>query len=406
MDACKVLGFSTLFPNSAQPRHGIFLLHRLAHLAREDGIELRMVAPVPWFPSAHAAFGRYGLYRKIPWRSEQNGIAVLHPRYPVLPKIGMTVAPILMATAMLRSLRAMGKSGFDFDVINSYYLYPDGVAAALLGLLLRRPVLLTAFGTDVTLVPRYALARTQIEWAVARSAGVTAVCQALKDRLVELGTAPDKVQVILHGVDRDLFKPPPDRMALRRGLGFSRPTLISVGHLIQRKGHHLVIAALADLPGVDLVIAGDGPEEAPLRRLATRFGVADRVRFVGHVDQARLPDMIGAADLLVLCSDREGIANVLMEAMACGTPVAATPVWGSPEVVTAPEAGVLLRDRSVGAVIEGVRRLLAAPPDRDATHRYAQRFSWSDAAARHAALIRGVARTVLPRRGALRMPGL
>ena len=391
MHTIKVLGLSTLFPNAAQPRHGIFLRHRLAHLAEVDGIRLRMVAPVPWFPSANPAFGRYAVYARVPRRSEQGGIEVLHPRYPVLPKLGMTIAPALMAAALLPKLLAMRRAGFDFDVIDSYYLYPDGVAAALLGAWLNRPVLLTAFGTDVSLVPRHAAARAQISWAVARAAAVTAVCQALKDGLAEAGAAADKVQVILHGVDQDLFSPPADRMALRRRLGFDRPTLISAGHLITRKGHDLVIAALPGLPGTDLVIAGDGPEEAALRQLAARLGVAGRVRFQGHVEQAQLPALIGAADALVLCSDREGIANVLMEAMACGTPVAATPVWGSPEVVTAPEAGILLRDRSAGAVVEGVRGLLANLPDRAATRRYGERFAWSDTAARHAALIRRAA---------------
>ncbi len=393
MHAIKVLGLSTLFPNAAQPRHGIFLLHRLAHLAQVDGIRLRMVAPVPWFPWSNPAFGRYAMYARVPRRSEQRGIEVLHPRYPVLPKLGMTIAPALLAAALLPKLLAMRRAGFDFDVIDSYYLYPDGVAAALLGAWLNRPVLLTAFGTDVSLVPRHAAARAQIRWAVARAAGVTAVCQALKDGLVEAGAAAGKVQVILHGVDQDLFSPPADRMALRRRLGFDRPTLISAGHLIARKGHDLLIAALPELPGTDLVIAGDGPEEAALRQLTVRLGVAGRVRFQGHVEQAQLPALIGAADALVLCSDREGIANVLMEAMACGTPVAATPVWGSPEVVTAPQAGILLRDRSAGAVVEGVRRLLANLPDRAATRRYGERFAWSDTAARHAALIRRAAGT-------------
>jgi glycosyltransferase involved in cell wall biosynthesis len=226
---------------------------------------------------------------------------------------------------------------------------------------------------------------------------VTAVCEALRDRLLELGAAPEKVEVILHGVDQDLFSPPADRAALRRGLGFTRPTLISVGHLIRRKGHDLAIEAIAELPATDLVIVGDGPEEKALRRLATRIGVSDRVRFLGHVDQARLPPLMGAADALVLCSDREGIANVLMEALACGTPVAATPVWGSAEVVTTADTGVLLADRSVGAIVAGVRQLLAQLPDRAATRECARRFTWAETASRHADLIRRVVRTETPR---------
>jgi len=293
-----------------------------------------------------------------------------------------------MAAALLPILLRIKRSGFDFDVIDSYYLYPDGVAAALLGLLFNRPVLMTAYGTDVSLVPNHVVARKQILWALGRSAGATAVCQALKDRLVELGAAGNKVQVVKHGVDHDLFKPPVDRTALRRQLGFDRPTLISVGHLISRKGHDIAISALADLPHANLIIVGDGPEEANLRQLAIRRAVDNRVQFLGHVDQTKLPPLLGAADALLLCSDREGIANVLMEALACGTPVIATPIWGSPEVVTAPEAGILLRNRSVCAVVEGVNKLLADPPDRDATRRFSERFSWPDAAAQQATIIR------------------
>jgi glycosyltransferase involved in cell wall biosynthesis len=125
-----------------------------------------------------------------------------------------------------------------------------------------------------------------------------------------------------------------------------------------------------------------------LRGQAEARGVADRVRFLGHVDQTRLPELLGAADALILCSNREGIANVLMEAMACGTPVAATSIWGTPEVICCPEAGVLLRDRSRAAVAEAIRTLLVAPPDRTRTRAWAENFSWQDTAVHHAALLR------------------
>ncbi len=390
MKTVKVLSLTTLFPNEAQPRHGIFTRHRLAHLARQEGIDLRVVAPVPWFPSGRGVFGRYAAYANAPRSSHASGLDIVHPRYPLIPKVGMTMAPALIAAALLPLLRTIRNDGFDFDLIDSYYLYPDGVAAAMLGALLDRPVLVTAFGTDVSLLPTYALPRAQLLWAVRRAAGVTAVCQALKSGLEELGIAADKIQVILHGVDLDLFHPPEDRVALRQHLGFNRPTLISVGHLIERKGHNFAISALVDLPDTNLLIAGDGPEDQALRTLAQQIGVADRVQFLGHVEQARLVDLIGAADALLLCSDREGIANVLMEAIACGTPVAATPVWGSPEIVAVEEAGVLLRDRSAAAVVDGVRHLLANPSDRAATRRYAERFTWTETATQHAELVHAV----------------
>jgi glycosyltransferase involved in cell wall biosynthesis len=89
-----------------------------------------------------------------------------------------------------------------------------------------------------------------------------------------------------------------------------------------------------------------------------------------------LPEIYSAADALVLASSREGWANVLLEAMACGTPAVASDVWGTREAIAAPEAGVLMRERSAEGVADGVCRLFAALPARDDTRRYAEQFSW------------------------------
>ncbi len=384
----KILSFSTLFPNAAQPRHGIFLEHRLAHLARAGALSIRHVAPVPYFPSGHPRFGRYAQFARVPDADVRAGLLVTYPRFPLLPKVSMSVAPWLLAASMLRHLRRIRRAGFDFDLIDAYYLYPDGVAAAVLARVLRKPLLLTAFGSDVSQIPAYALPRRALLWAARQAPLMTVVCQALKDELVRLGVPANRMRVVLHGVDLHLFRPPADRAALRDSLGMTGPTLLSVGHLIDRKGHDIAIRAMPDLPGHTLLIVGDGPREAALRQLACGLGLGGRVRFLGHVDQARLPALMGAADVLVNCSDREGIANVLIEAMACGTPVAATAVWGSPEAVTTPAAGVLLRERSAAALVDGVLALHAAPPDRAATRRHAETFTWERTAAEHLQAIR------------------
>jgi len=388
MRPLRVLSFSTLFPNVAQPRHGIFLEHRLAHLARAGELEIRHVAPVPYFPSRNPRFGRYAQLASVPRAELRAGLPVTYPRYPLLPRVSMSAAPWLLAGAVLRHVRNIQRSGFDFDLIDAYYLYPDGVAAAALAHILRKPLLLTAFGSDVSQIPAYALPRRALLWATRRAPLTTVVCQALKDELVRLGVPADRIRVILHGVDLKLFQPPADRAALRDSLGLTGPTLISVGHLIDRKGHDFAIRAMPDLPGHTLLIVGDGPRDAALRQLAQGLNLGDRVRFLGHVDQARLPALMGAADVLVNCSDREGIANVLIEAMACGTPVAATAVWGSPEAVTTPAAGILLADRSATALVEGVHAMQADPRDRAATRRHAETFTWERTAAEHLHAIR------------------
>jgi glycosyltransferase involved in cell wall biosynthesis len=383
----NVLSLSTLFPNSAQPAHGIFMSHRLKHLAAREDIALRVLAPVPWFPSANPMFGRYATYALAPREEETPAFPVLHPRYPVIPKVGMSLTPFAMALSLAPLLTRMRQEGFDFDIIDAYYIYPDGVAAALLGAWFDCPVTLTALGDDISLIPESGLARRQIQWAMKRADGLTAVCAALRDCMENLGVEPGRVQVGLHGVDLDLFRPPVDLDGARKSLGIDGVTLLTAGSLIPRKGHHIAIGALPLLPGIRLMIAGTGPMEDELRHQAKAAGVADRVTFLGEVSQDYLSRVMGAVDALALCSDREGIANVVMESLACGTPVIGTSLWGTPEIITSPEVGVLLRDRSPQALADGVKQFLSGPRDRAAARRHAEQFTWAATAEQHTATL-------------------
>ena len=381
----KILVLSSLFPNDVQPRHGIFIEHRVAHLARA-GDEIRVVAPVPWFPSSNPRFGHYAALTRIPKAATRRGVAVNYPRHPVIPKVGMALAPMLMAAALYPVLAKLRRE-FDFDVIDSYYLYPDGVAAALLAKWLDVSFTMTALGSDVTQIPESTSARHMILSATRRAAAVTTVAGALRDQLLTLGARPDNISVVLHGVDLDLFSPPPDRAALRARLGMTEPTVMCVGYLVENKGIDLAIRAIALLSGVRLMIAGTGPCATALKALAESLGVRDRVDFLGHVDQQSLPELYGAADIVANCSAREGISNVLLEALACGTPLVATPVWGSPEVVSCAEAGMLARDRSNTAIADAIALLIADPPDRAKTRAYAETFNWRETGRLHHALL-------------------
>jgi glycosyltransferase involved in cell wall biosynthesis len=373
----KLLTFSTLFPNAQRPNHGIFVETRLRYLLATRQAESRVVAPVPWFPFRHERFGLYGKFASVPASEVRHGIEVTHPRYPVIPKVGMSAAPLLLAKAIKPAIGRVIDEGYDFDAIDAHYFYPDGVAAVMLGRYFNKPVVITARGTDINLVPQYALPRRMIRWAAENAAGMITVCNALKDEMVSLGIAPDRITPLRNGVDLDLFRPG-DRQALRAERGMEGFTLMSVGHLEPRKGHELVIGAMPQLPDAQLYIAGSGPDRKKLEDLAQELKVTDRVRFLGPLPQSELRNWYGGADALVLASSREGWANVLLESMACGTPVVASNVWGTPEVVAAPEAGVLMAERTAKGVADAVRRLRAEYPEHEATRRYAERFSWDD----------------------------
>jgi glycosyltransferase involved in cell wall biosynthesis len=229
---------------------------------------------------------------------------------------------------------------------------------------------------------------------------VISVCQALKDRLVAIGVAEQHIHVLRNGVDLELFRPR-DRAVARARYDLRRPTLLSVGHLIPRKAHDIAIRALAQIADAELLIVGEGPERCALVHLAGRTGVAGRVRFLGQLPQDELPDIYSAADVLVLASAREGWANVLLEAMACGTPVVASNVWGTPEVVASRDAGLLVDERSGAAFAAAIGRLLANRPDRAGTRAYAEQFSWEQTTAGQLDLFRAVLRRPSERVAAL-----
>src|SRR5262249_21010582 len=130
-------------------------------------------------------------------------------------------------------------------------------------------------------------------------------------------------------------------------------------------------AAMGQLPDFELIIVGEGPERYRLGRMIEEYGLAERVRLLGPQPHTALPALYSAADASVLASSREGCANVLLESMACGTPIVAANVWGNSEVVRAPENGIMYETNTPDGIAAAVRRLFADLPDRAATRAYA-----------------------------------
>lgn len=380
----RLLTLSTLYPNPAQPNHGVFVENRLRHLLASGQADSTVLAPVPWFPRRAPPAGA------VPASEMRHGIAVHHPRYLAPPAVGMLTNPLTLYRAARATLRQLLAQGCTFDIIDGHYLYPDGVAAVWLAREFGKPVVLTARGSDTSQLPHYRIPGRLIRQAIARVDALIAVSAALKEGLVALGAPAEKVTVLRNGVDLSGFRPVADRTAARAALGLDGPTLLSVGHLIERKRIGLTIEALTRLPAHTLLLVGAGPEEPALRSLAVALGVAARVRFEGSRPHAELPRYYTAADVMVLASSREGWANVLLESMACGTPVVATPAWGSREAVAAPEAGIVVDEATPQALAAAIAHLIGAPPDRAATRAYAERFSWDETTKGQLALFRRV----------------
>lgn len=293
----KILTFSTLFPNSAKPHHGIFTETTLRHQLATGEVQAKVVAPIPWFPFSHDMFGEYGRFAKAPKVETRIGVEVFHPRYLVLPTIGMNVTPFAMAHSAKATIGRILDEGYDFDVIDAHYFYPDGVAAALVGKYFRKAVVISSLGMDINLILQHPVPRRMILWAGKQAAAMITVCEALKTEMVKFGMDGSRITPLRNGVDLELFQQV-EREATRKKLGMDHFTLLSVGYLAPRKAHDHIISALPEMPDVRLVIAGSGPDRKKLKALAEAAGVADRVTFLGPLPQDTLCEYYGAADAL------------------------------------------------------------------------------------------------------------
>ena len=373
----RTLLFSTLYPSTVRPGHGIFVETRLRELLKTGQVETKVVAPIPWFPLRNPRFGRYAKLASTPETETHNGISVYHPRYFLPPKIGQNIAPYALAAGALPTVRRLIEDGFDFDLIDAHYLYPDGVAASIIARKIGKPFVSTARGSDINLFRAFAIPRRLIQKTLQQSTANIGVCRDLVEQMEELGAPPENSIVLRNGVDLLRFFPV-DRNKARSELQIPENglVLLSVGNLIDLKGHDLVIRLLGERSQGILIIVGSGPKEHSLRQLAESLGLAERVIFAGQQPNDQLKTYFCAADVTVLASSREGWANVLLESMACGTPVVATNVNGTPEVVTGSVAGRLAECRDVKSLQSALESLLAEYPDRFAVRRYAENYSW------------------------------
>jgi teichuronic acid biosynthesis glycosyltransferase TuaC len=272
-----------------------------------------------------------------------------------------------------------------FDVIDAHYVYPDGFAAVLIGKTLGLPVIVSARGTDINLFPTFRSIRPMIRWTLQRVSGAISVCTPLQDAMLRLGLAPEKARVIGNGIDLERFHPVELSMARRRlQLPEEARILVSVGGLIERKGFHFLIPALAKIlpqhPTAKLYIVGEGPWRNKLESIISQLGLKGSVRLIGSQANEQLKFWYSAADVSCLTSSREGWPNVILESMACGTPVVATRVWGVPEVIVSPELGIMV-DQNVDSIANGLDLALKKSWDRSAVTHYAQQRTWDVVAA-------------------------
>ena len=395
----RVLSLSTLFPCPPRAGFGKFVANQMRAVSRlaDAGadIDLTMINPIGLPPFPLSLREPYRTLATCPATSTLGSLTVHHPRFRLMPLIGGDSNPGRIARAVLPLARRLHAEA-PFDLVDAQFFFPDGPAAALIAQALGVPCSIKARGSDIHYWSTRPRALAQIRAAAQASAGLLSVSGALKRDMAALGLPEDLITIHYTGLDRSLFRITPRRQARARlpellnlDLPDGAPLLVCPGALIAIKGQRLAIEALRDLPQAQLALAGTGADEAALRALATRLDLADRVHFLGHISHEALPLLMSAADAVVLPSEREGLANVWIEALACGTPLVIPDIGGAREVVRIPAAGQIAA-RTGPAIAEALRALLAAPRPQEEVAACVSGFSWEENARGLVAFWQGV----------------
>ncbi|MCE0556609.1 glycosyltransferase [Motilimonas sp. E26] len=383
VDKPSLMVLSSLFPSQCRPSAGLFIQERMFRVATE--LPLFVVSPVPWFPLQSAIQYFVPHYRIGPAAYEVQTapdgalIDVYYPRFIALPGVGRCFDGLMMALAVYRFCRR--RPELQFDIIDSHFSYPEGVAAGVLSRILHKPNTITMRGTEVPHSRGFFTSRW-MRWAWQQAEQIFAVSDSLKQIARQQGIPEGKITVVGNGVDSQTFFPI-NKSQARAALGLksSDKVLITVAGLVPRKGFHQVIKALPLLPDdVKYLIVGgasaEGDYQGQLEQLVRDLELSERVLFLGAKPKAELHKILSAADVFVLASANEGWANVILEAMACRLPVVASDVGGNSEVIANQQLGLIYTYGDANALLHSIEQALSDQWDHDGIQTYAQQNSW------------------------------
>jgi teichuronic acid biosynthesis glycosyltransferase TuaC len=372
----KILSFSYCFPNHANPNWGIFVYHRLAAMASKN--DLKVCAPVPWFPFLSTRNGNPG-----PEKDDWNSLSVYRPRFFYFPGILKNQDARFYTRGLRNWLHELCES-WRPDILDAHFVWPDGVGVASIAKEIGIRYVITLRGKIYECLP-IPSQRKQCEKALKNASAVISVSKAMADEAAKLGVQPDKIFVIPNGIDKTKLTPK-DKARCRQELGLpeKRRILLTVSHLGHRKGHFEVIEALSGLPDdVLLAIVGGAAQGGTIDALkdaAMKFGVADQLILPGPQPYEKIPLYFGAADASVLASYREGCPNAVLESLACGTPVVATDVGAVRDILPAMDVGRIVPPQKVEPLREALADVLDKEWDPDEVVRKNGVKSWDEVA--------------------------
>jgi glycosyltransferase involved in cell wall biosynthesis len=234
------------------------------------------------------------------------------------------------------------------------------------------PSVVKLHGSDINVIAKLPGPRALSAWALPQAAKIVAVSRALGEEVAALGVPRENIELVMNGVDADLFQPR-DRAAARKQLGLADgPLALYVGNLKPEKGVHDLLAAWTKVASGTLAVVGGGA--IPI--------TGDRVIAVGPLPHDQVTTWMAACDVLVLASHVEGTPNVVLEALASGRRVVATAVGGIPDLITSPLLGEMVPPRDPDALAAALTRTLATPYDPAQVAALGARGGWAASAAK------------------------
>lgn len=390
---CRVVLVTTFYPNANEPARAVFV-ENLA-IALSSLLPLQIIAPVPLAPPV----GRWRRQHTLPRKESRKGMPVEHPRFVVVPRMGVLTG-MTYALGILAPLARLARKHPRL-VVHAHCAYPDGVGVAVASRLLGLPYVVTCHGSDLNVYSHRPGLSAQIGWALRGAARVIAVSEGLQRRAAHLmgPTRAARVSTIpCAAVNAEVFNVNSDRRLLRSTLGIpaDAKVVVFIGELVPIKGVDILIDAWGHLassrrlhPADALMIIGTGREEAALRRRAGVSG--SHVRFLGTLSQPELATWLRAADLLCLPSHNEGTPNVVIEALASGVPVVASRVGAIPVMVQHGRTGFVVDPGDPRALAEALRQALSQHWDESAIAASVEGFTWPQIAKSNAELLKHVA---------------
>lgn len=368
----RVVMVATSYPRFPGDTVGTFM-EPIAHGLAARGHEVHMV--LPWHPrwqrGARDHEVQFHLFKYAPARwLNVFGYAGGLEADERLRGAAVVTAPLAMASAW-RTAASVARR-IDATVVHGHWVVPGGViAAAASG---GRPLVISLHGSDVFVAQRHAAAGRAARWAFGRAGFVTACSADLLGRAHRLGASAPRSATVLYGVDSTRFGPDPAaRLRFRRHWGVDEQTavVLAVGRFVRKKGFEYLIDAIARVtpgrPGLRLVLAGDGDLRAEFEARIAERGLRGHTILTGLIHHDDVAGSLAAADIVVVPSVRDpsgnvdGLPNVVMEALASGTPLIATPAGGIGAVVQDGRTGLLVPEADPSALSAAIERLLDEP---------------------------------------------